>query len=249
MTRNHTRLSSVKEALEDIGNAGEAARLQLHLLSLQARQRTSGLEASIDTLEQKLDRGIEQAMQTASLKTKQLTETLQEFLGRSVGQTADGAVLVRAVMSDGMRCCRPEDSLTHAAQIMWDTDCGAVGVNDAAGRLCGIVTDRDMCMAAFLRGQALENIRVQDVMTREVHTCSVDDTLEHAASAMGNAEVRRLPVIDSEGRAVGMLSLADVARNAGILGTRNAEHLTHQLLRAVSKRRVAAPQSADEAAE
>ncbi len=248
MAERQTRLSLVKEALEDIGAAGEAARLQLHLLSMQARRRTGELETSLDTLEQKLDRGIEQAMHTASLKTKQLTQTLQDFL-RLPAQTAEAAVPIRSIMTEGICCCRPEDSLNLAAQIMWDTDSGSVGVTNAEGRLCGIITDRDICMAAYLRGQPLSNIRVQDVMTKEVHTCSGDETIERAATLMGNAQVRRLPITDAEGRALGIVSLADIALNAGILGQRNAERLTFQLLRAVSKRRPEPLQSTREAAE
>jgi len=245
----HTRLSSVKEALEDIGAAGEAARMQLHLLSMQARQRTGELETSLDNLERKLDRGIEQAVQTASVKTKQLTKTLQEFLGVPFGQAPEAAASVRAIMTEGLRCCRPEDTLNYAAQIMWDSDCGAVGVTNPEGRLCGIITDRDICMAGYLRGQPLANVRVQDVMTREVHTCSERDSIERAATLMGNAEVRRLPVTDQEGRAVGIVSLADIARNAGILGERTAESLTFRLLRAISKRRAEPVKSTSKAAE
>ena len=249
MSERYTRLNSVKDALEEIGAAGEAARLQLHLLSMQARQRTGDLEASLDTLEHKLDRGIEQAVQTASLKTKQLTKTLQEFLGRPAGKAGEAEVTVGAIMTEGMRCCLPEDSLNRVAKIMWDTDSGAVGITNADGRLCGIITDRDVSMAAYLRGQLLSNIRVQDVMTKEVHTCSADETLERAATLMGNAEVRRLPITDAEGRPLGIVSLADIARNAGILGLREAERLAFQLLRAVSKRRAQLVPSTSEAAE
>jgi CBS domain-containing protein len=245
MAEQHTRLSSVKEALEDIGAAGEAARLQLHLLSMQARQRTGALETSLDNLERKLEVGIEQAVQTASLKTKQLTKTLQEFLGMPAQQT----VSVATIMTEGMRCCQPHDSLNRAAQIMWEADCGAVGVINPEGILCGIITDRDISMAAYFRGLPLSSIRVEEVMTREVHTCAASDSLDRAATLMGNAEVRRLPVTDSDGRALGMVSLADIARNAGIVGPGNAERLTFQLLRAVSKRRPEPVPSDRQAAE
>lgn len=101
MSERHTRLNSVRDAFEEIGAVGEAARLQFHLLSMQARQYTGELEASLDTLEQKLDRGLEQAVQTASLKTKQLTQTLQELLGRPGGKTREAEIPVRAIMTRG----------------------------------------------------------------------------------------------------------------------------------------------------
>lgn len=86
-------------------------------------------------------------------------------------------------------------------------------------------------------------------MTKEVRTCSAEETLERAATLMGNAEVRRLPITDAEGRPIGSLALADIARNAGILGLRNAERLAFQLLRAVSKRRAELVPDARAAAE
>ena len=67
-------------------------------------------------------------------------------------------VRVRDVMSRDPATCRSSDTASEAARIMWDRDCGAVPVTDAEGRAIGMVTDRDLCMAAYLRGVRLEEL-------------------------------------------------------------------------------------------
>lgn len=229
----HIRLGKLTEALEDIGAAGDAARLQLHLLSMQARGE---LGTSIEALELKIDRGIEQAVQAAAGKTRLLTKTVQEYLGQKPTREATSAS-VRSIMTQAIHSCSPDDPLARAAQIMWDTDCGAVPVVNAEQHLCGIITDRDICMAAYTKGASLTAVRVGDVMTRNVHTCRLDDTLARAATLMAEGQVRRLPVLDADGRTVGIVSLADIASNAGVLGQKEAQALVFQLLRGISKRR------------
>jgi CBS domain-containing protein len=120
---------------------------------------------------------------------------------------------------------------------MWEGDCGGVPVVDASGRLSGMITDRDICMAAYTKGLALNSIRVADVMSRHVHTCAPDDTLERAISMMAEAEVRRLLVVAHDGKLRGIVSLADVARGAALLGHHEAEAIVFRLLGALSKPR------------
>jgi hypothetical protein len=80
MAREPAGIAVLKQALEDLGSASDSARLQLHLLALEARQRTGELGASIDSVEQRLDRGIQQALSNAADKARQLTKTVQESL-------------------------------------------------------------------------------------------------------------------------------------------------------------------------
>lgn len=243
----NTRLGTIKNALEDIGGAGDTARLQLHLLSLEARRRTGELSAGIEALEQKLDRGLEQAMLSAASKTRQLTQTVQEYLGL---QPAGGALpSSSSIMTEPARTCSIEEPLNAAAKVMWDTDCGVVLVVDADGRLCGILTDRDICMAAYTKGAPLHAIRVADAMSRHVHTCRPEDSIERAVALMADAQVRRVPVVDADGRPLGVIALADIARNATVLGQGEAEGLVFQLLRAVSQRRASGSTESRQAAE
>ena len=122
---------------------------------------------------------------------------------------------VGRLMAGPARACRPDDSLNEAARQMWEADCGALPVtDDESGRVVGIVTDRDICMAAYTRGKTLGEMLVADVMATKVHCCKPSDTLAEAQSIMRMAQVRRLPVVDDEGRLLGVLSLSDLAQEA-----------------------------------
>lgn len=239
MTEN--RLQNIKAALEDIGSAGDTARLQLHLLSMRARERTEQLATNIEAIEQRIDRNIEQAMQVAAAKTRQLSEAIRT----SLGQVSEPGLTVSAIMTEPARYCLPEQPASAAAQIMWDHDCGAVPVVGDEGRVLGMITDRDLCMAAYTQGLPLVAIRVGDVMARPAHACRPDDSFTQAAELMARAQVRRLAVVDSEGRLVGMVSLADIAQAAPALGQAEAAVLLLRLVRAVSKRRPDVQQAAE----
>jgi CBS domain-containing protein len=106
-----------------------------------------------------------------------------------------------------------DETLSAAVQIMWEADCGAVPVvQDDAGKLVGIITDRDICIASWSRGLAPNAIFVGEVMSRNPVTCGPNDSIAHASETMQNKQIRRIPVVDSERHLIGMLSLADIAR-------------------------------------
>lgn len=117
-------------------------------------------------------------------------------------------------MSEPAVTCRASDCLNTAAQLMWEHDCGAIPVTGDDGQLVGIVTDRDICMAAYTRGATLHDIAVSDAMARNVFSCQAGDSLDAAERLMSERQVRRLPVIDRDQRPIGMLSLNDIARSA-----------------------------------
>jgi CBS domain-containing protein len=77
-----------------------------------------------------------------------------------------------------------------------------------------MITDRDACMAAYTQGLPLQSIPVSRAMSRQVFSCRPDQALEAAEKLMAEKQVRRLPVLDGEGHALGVLSLNDVAREA-----------------------------------
>lgn len=119
---------------------------------------------------------------------------------------------VHELMTHAPAVCTTSDHLTRAAQIMWERDCGVVPVLDEAGRLAGILTDRDACMAAYTQGRPLHEISVADAMSKVVTTIGPDAGIRDALDLMRRKEVRRLPVVDAQGRLVGILSMADFAR-------------------------------------
>jgi CBS domain-containing protein len=121
---------------------------------------------------------------------------------------------VEDIMTTEVGRCRAYDAADHAAKIMWEQDCGAVPVVDQDGRVVAVLTDRDICIAAFTQGRALSDIRVSSAMSRRLWSCRPDDDVKDAEKAMRTNQVRRLPVVDAEGRLIGILSLSDLARQA-----------------------------------
>ena len=117
---------------------------------------------------------------------------------------------VADLMTPDVRSCRIHDSLNAAARIMWDHDCGCAPVVDAHGKLIGIVTDRDIAMAAYTQGAPLEAIPVERVMSPKVISCARTDGLDAAQRLMRTHEIHRIPVVDSRGKPIGILSLSDV---------------------------------------
>lgn len=123
---------------------------------------------------------------------------------------------IRELMTSDVATCHPDDDLNDAAHRMWDRDCGCVVVvaPDAPGGVVGMLTDRDVCMAAYVKGRPLGELHVGDAMAREVERCRPEETPEEVLRRMGEAQVRRLPVCDAKGHLLGIVSLADLARAA-----------------------------------
>jgi CBS domain-containing protein len=117
---------------------------------------------------------------------------------------------VKDLMSTPPQTCRPDADLGAIAWVMWNHDCGFVPLIDASGRVAGIVTDRDICMAVATRHRLPESIAAAEMITGPVHTCRPDDTVSGALATMKQFKVRRLPVIDSTGRLQGVISMNDI---------------------------------------
>jgi CBS-domain-containing membrane protein len=113
-------------------------------------------------------------------------------------------------MTSNVHTCTIRDSLNGAARIMWEHDCGCAPVVDAHGKLAGIVTDRDISMAAYTQGVPLDAIPVERVMSARVISCGRGDDIKTAHQLMRTHEIHRLPVVDTRGRPIGILSLSDV---------------------------------------
>lgn len=124
---------------------------------------------------------------------------------------------VEQLMTRNVRTCTSEDPLNAVAQIMWEGDCGCVPVveqEDGAARVVGMITDRDVCMAAYTQGRSLSEIKVGSAMARDVCSCRATDSLGTAVKILEQNQLHRLPILDRNDHLVGLLSLADVAREA-----------------------------------
>jgi len=88
-----------------------------------------------------------------------------------------------------------------------------------------MLTDRDICMAAYTRGAPLEGMAVSSAMAKQIFSCRLRDTVREAENIMRANRVRRLPVLDAEGRPAGLISLNDIAREAKRESTNGAKEL------------------------
>ncbi len=132
-----------------------------------------------------------------------------------------------------------DDDLHRAAQLLWEHDCGALVVVDIEGKLVGMLTDRDICMAAWSRGLPLSSIPVRTAMATHVVRCRASDSDEDAARLMASHQVRRLPIVDADDRPLGLVALADLARAAATARDPAAARRITETLAAVSRRREA----------
>ena len=122
---------------------------------------------------------------------------------------------VQDVMTSPARSCTPETTLVEAACTMWDHDKGSLPVLDTSGRPAGMITDRDICMALARKNRFPGDIRVREVMSPHPFVCRPSDPMETTLAMMAKQQVRRLPVVDGQGRLVGIVSVNDVLARGG----------------------------------
>ena len=122
---------------------------------------------------------------------------------------------VEDVMTKDVRSCAPETDLAAAAMLMWEHDCGTLPVVDDGDKVVGMITDRDICIAAATKHQDIAGVRVGEVTTGEVYSCSPEQDVSEVLKTFQQAQVRRLPVVDDEGRLQGILSMNDIVLHAG----------------------------------
>jgi CBS domain-containing protein len=133
---------------------------------------------------------------------------------------------VGQLMNRNVETCRLDDNLAVAAGKMWDRDVGCLPVLGRQGHVVGIVTDRDICMAGYMQGRPLTDIPVSVAMSRQLHACRAEDALIEAEEIMRTQQLRRLPVLGPHGGLVGLISLSDLAREAGRESGRRGRQLT-----------------------
>ncbi|MDT4898299.1 MAG: hypothetical protein QOH25_3376 [Acidobacteriota bacterium] len=133
---------------------------------------------------------------------------------------------VQDIMTADVETCGADSDLGAAATIMWRRDCGSVPVVDGEGKVVGMITDRDICMAVATRNKLASAIKVGEVISGRVYACSPDDRIEDALETMQSAQLRRLPVVDDDGRLHGILSINDVLLHSR--RGRSKKHVAHR---------------------
>lgn len=148
---------------------------------------------------------------------------------------------IKDLMTQPAVTCPRNSTLEHAAWLMWEFDCGMIPVVDDLGRAVGVVTDRDVCMAAYTQGRALRDIPVTVAMAHHVIAVHADESIDAAEHLLADNQIRRLPVIDGNGKVVGVVSLNDLARLAGETRRIGLDRELVATIAAVSRPRSSAP--------
>jgi CBS domain-containing protein len=131
---------------------------------------------------------------------------------------------VRDAMTHRAETIGPDETLQAAARTMKERGVGALVVSDD-GRVLGILTDRDIVVRSTAEGSSPAEVDVRSAMTPQVVECCEEDELEGAAALMAHGAVRRLVVLDSGKRLVGLLSVDDVALRSPALAGEIVEHV------------------------
>ena len=118
---------------------------------------------------------------------------------------------LRDVMTNQVVRIHPEETVSVAARMLEHNNIGAIPVCGSDGRLCGVVTDRDIITRCLAAGKSPQTTKVREVMTGKVYVGRPDMDAALAAGLMGREQVRRLPVMEN-GKLCGMVSLCDLAR-------------------------------------
>jgi CBS domain-containing protein len=123
--------------------------------------------------------------------------------------------LARDLMTENPACCTPETSLDEVAKMMRQYDCGEIPVIDHTEQPIGVVTDRDIICRVVAEGKNPMAYPVEVCMSRPVVTVPVDAQLGEVLALMERLQIRRVPVVDDNGRCVGMIAQADIAWAGG----------------------------------
>lgn len=116
---------------------------------------------------------------------------------------------VQDVMTTPVATCKASDNAATCIRLMFEHNCGCCPIVDENNHVVGIVTDRDLCLALGQRDRRPSEVRIGDIMSRNVQCCRLDDSVDSCLRVMANARVRRLPVIDASDCITGIVSISD----------------------------------------
>ena len=125
---------------------------------------------------------------------------------------------VRDIMTSSVECCTPGDTAQKAAQIMNNSETGAVPVIKSIGepKVIGMITDRDLCLKIVAAPKNPVQVKGEELVNDQVIACHADDDVKDAADMMAINQVRRLPVLDDDDLLVGIVSIGDLSRSLAI---------------------------------
>lgn len=118
-------------------------------------------------------------------------------------------MLVKEAMKKDVKTIRPTDTIKDAAVLMNENRIGSLVVVSGTGTVTGIVTERDILTDVVAVGKNAEDVKVEDIMTKDLITISPDKSLEYAADVMTKNKIKKLPVMEG-GRLVGIITATDL---------------------------------------
>lgn len=118
---------------------------------------------------------------------------------------------VQELMTKEVKTCGRGSNLAEVAGLLWKGDCGALPVVDDENKVVGIISDRDICFAVATKGRLASEIAAGELTSgRPLYTCSSEDDVQDALTTMQRQQIRRIPVVGSDGKIEGILSISDV---------------------------------------
>ena len=138
-------------------------------------------------------------------------------------------MIVKDIMKTDVATCTPGDDLASVARTMQERRCGFLPVVDGHGLVAGVITDRDVCLAAADGSRPMARHGVKDAMSRPVFSCFPDENVKVTIATMARRHVRRLTVLDRQGHLQGVLSIDDVLQAPDRRGAPTAEEIVAAL--------------------
>jgi CBS domain-containing protein len=122
-------------------------------------------------------------------------------------------VKIKEVMSTNPACCLPSDTAQQVAKLMCDRDVGSlpVVIDHQSRKLVGMVTDRDLCCSVLAKGLDPKSTPIEKFISTNPVVCRDGENVEKCERAMQEHQIRRIPIVDNEGRVIGIVSQADLA--------------------------------------
>ena len=124
--------------------------------------------------------------------------------------------------------CTPETNLGTAVEILWNRNCGLLPIIDCYGKVISVITDRDICIALGTRNRLAGDLTIADVCAQRAVCCSASEEIRSALAKMAQNKVRRLPVVDAQGKLEGVLSMDDIIERARTASGARPDGLTSE---------------------
>jgi len=141
-------------------------------------------------------------------------ETAAKPATKAASKTKAREATVSDVMQASVISCGTSASLNDAARLMWEHDLGTVVVVNEQFKPVSMITDRDICMAAYTQGVALAHGQVASAMAKKMLTVPCYASIDELTELMAMAQVRRMPVVDEQGKLVGVVGMSDLMKDA-----------------------------------